>query len=257
MTDSLGVATTVTDTLTVVQPVECVLPTVEPTVAPTDEPTPTPTPTATPGVHSLFLPVTLHEVFCTRPALLDVVLVLDVSSSMLQEVPSKLVRAKKALRAYLERLGSRDQVALVTFAGDASVAQPLTSDTGLVSGALDRVQTGETTRLDLAIEVAHGELVGSRARREATGVMIVLTDGIPNPVPGSVALQKATDAKRAGIYLFTIGLGSDVDRSLLSAMATEPEAYYEAPTADDLVAIYARLADQVPCGPEAYWPRSG
>jgi Ca-activated chloride channel family protein len=186
---------------------------------------------------------------------MDVALVLDVSSSMLDEAPSKLARATEAIRVFLERLDQNDQVALVTFAGDASVVHRLTSDTDLVSQALAAVQTGETTRLDLGIEAAHGELAGSRSRSSATKVMVVLTDGIPNPVPGSVALEKAIAAKQIGINLFTIGLGSDVDGALLRGMASVPEWYYEAPTADALMAIYSRLPEYVPCGEDAYWPK--
>jgi Ca-activated chloride channel family protein len=187
---------------------------------------------------------------------MDIGLVLDVSSSMLQESPSKLFRATEAIRALMGRLNPGDQVSLITFAGEAVVAQQLTADTSLVSQALDRVQPGETTRLDLGVEAAHRELVSARSRSVATAVMVILTDGVPNPVPGSVALEKAAAAKQAAIKLFTVGLGSDADGALLRAMASVPEWYYVAPSADDLMAIYAGLPEYVPCGPGSYWPRN-
>jgi hypothetical protein len=67
-------------------------------------------------------------------------------------------------------------------------------------------------------------------------------------------LAKAVAAKDGGITVFAIGLGRDVDGSLLRAIASTPGMYYEAPSADDLLAIYSRLPETVPCGPDAYWP---
>jgi hypothetical protein len=241
----------------------CVTPTTEPTPTATVTPhTPIPTSTATasptatplPPPRSIYLPILNREELCARPVLMDVVLVLDVSSSMQEETPSKLAMATDAIRAFLNRLELTDQAALVTFAGEATVVQRLTTDTALVSRALEGVHTGETTRLDLGIVAAHGELTSSRSRRGATKVMIVLTDGIPNPVPGAVALEKAEAAKNGGANVFTIGLGNDVDGGLLKAIASAPEWYYEAPSPDELMAIYARLPETVPCGPESYWP---
>jgi hypothetical protein len=78
--------------------------------------------------------------------------------------------------------------------------------------------------------------------------MVILTDGVPNPAPGSVALEKAAAARQAAIKLFTVGLGSDADGALLRAMASVPEWYYEAPSADDLMAIYSGLPEYLPCG---------
>jgi Mg-chelatase subunit ChlD len=264
MTDQHGsVSASAAVTETLVRP--CPIPTS--TASPTSEtatpetPPPTETATATatttppPLPRPIYLPVLINEVPCTRPALMDVALVLDVSSSMLQESPSKLSRATEAIRAFLDRLDRNDQAALVTFAAEATVLQPLSEDTALVSQALDNLVVGETTRLDLGVMAAHGELVGPLSRSAAAQVMVILTDGVPNPVPATVALDKASAARQDGISVFTIGLGRDVDGELLRAMASLPEWYYEAPTADDLLAIYSGLPEYVPCGPEAYWPR--
>jgi hypothetical protein len=74
--------------------------------------------------------------------------------------------------------------------------------------------------------------------------MIVLTDGLSDPVPVEVAVAVATRAKDAGIALFTVGLGQDVDVPALSAMAGRPAYSYLAPDAADLAAIY-RVQDPV------------
>ncbi|MEM8558001.1 MAG: VWA domain-containing protein [Bacteroidota bacterium] len=69
---------------------------------------------------------------------LDLVVALDVSSSMLAEdvAPSRLERAKYELRALLDDLqGAR--VGLIVFAGDAFIQAPLTSDYSAIRLFLD------------------------------------------------------------------------------------------------------------------------
>lgn len=77
--------------------------------------------------------------------------------------------------------------------------------------------------------------------------MIVLTDGRANPVPVSVAEDEARHAKDAGIVMFTVGLGSDLDTNALRAIASRPEWFYTAPSAEDLEGIYRGIAVEIPC----------
>jgi len=62
---------------------------------------------------------------------IDLVFVLDVSNSMLSEdiLPNRLERAKLAIGDLVKKLGG-DRVGLISFAGDAYVACPLTPDYG-------------------------------------------------------------------------------------------------------------------------------
>ncbi|MFQ5460023.1 MAG: hypothetical protein ACE5EL_04445, partial [Anaerolineae bacterium] len=56
-------------------------------------------------------------------------------------------------------------------------------------------------------------------------------------------------ARRAGIVVFTIALGSDADRGLLGAVAGDGSRAFVAPTADNLAGIYAAIAGSVRCRP--------
>jgi hypothetical protein len=85
--------------------------------------------------------------------------------------------------------------------------------------------------------------------------MIVLTDGRANPVPVEVALAEARQAKAAGVALFTIGLGADLDFEALAAMASRPEFFYAAPDGEALAGIYRGIAVAIPCAPEQFWGR--
>ena len=82
--------------------------------------------------------------------------------------------------------------------------------------------------------------------------MVVLTDGLASegPEPG---LAAAEAAKADGVTIFTIGLGTDVDREQLRAMASQPAWYYEAADAADLRHMYDTVALELPCSPGPYW----
>jgi hypothetical protein len=85
--------------------------------------------------------------------------------------------------------------------------------------------------------------------------MIVLTDGRANPVPVSVAEDEARAAKDAGVLLFTVGLGDDLDTDALRRMASRPDYSYVAPDAEALAGIYRGIAVAIPCPADAFWGR--
>lgn len=253
LTDTLGATAAVTDSLQLVQGESCLTPTETP--YPSVTPYPTSIWTVTPESHVTYLPVALHEQSCWRRQALDVVLVLDTSSSMLEERPTKLSRATEAIGGFAESLKTADQVALVTFDSSARVVQPLTHSHGSLRDTFAGLTNGITTRIDLGIVVAHEELLSPRANPSARKVMIVLTDGLPNPVGPNEVLSRADAAKGDGVLLLTIGLGAKVDYGLLRALASEPSLYFDAPTADDLEAIYRSLLTSLPCDEARYWGR--
>jgi hypothetical protein len=65
--------------------------------------------------------------------------------------------------------------------------------------------------------------------------------------------ERPPAAKAAGITLFTIGLGDDLDRAALAAMASRPEWFCEAARVEDLEAIYRTVAVGVPSPADRYW----
>ena len=123
----------------------------------------------------------------------------------------------------------------------------------VLDAALAAATTAQYTRIDLGIAAARAELASSRHKPSNTPVMIVLTDGRANPVPVSVAEGQARQAKDAGVVIFTIGLGGDLDTDALRAIASRPEWYYTAPSADELAGIYRGIAVAIPCPASAYW----
>lgn len=72
----------------------------------------------------------------------DVCILLDTSRSMLAEdiKPSRLERSKIAIKDLMEILQG-DRIAIVTFAGNATIKCPLTQDYAFVRMALDDIST--------------------------------------------------------------------------------------------------------------------
>ena len=137
---------------------------------------------------------------------LDIVFVIDSSKSMLATDlrPSRLERAKLAVRDLLERLES-DRVGLVAFAGQAFLQTPPTLDYAAFRESLDAV--------DPTIMTSGGSDLGNAIREAAEAfpsennvkVVVLLTDG--EDLAGGAA-PAAEVAREAGIQIFAIGIGT-------------------------------------------------
>jgi Mg-chelatase subunit ChlD len=235
-------------------------PTLTATADPTETPTPsTPTPTTQPP--RLFLPVALTERCLPTSQHADIVLVIDASTSMADEIRpgrSKLAAAAAAIAAFVPLLSRADQTAVVSFNDTAYLDQPLTTDRPSVLVALAQLQLRQFTRIDAGIELAADELSGPRHIASHRAVAIILTDGKANPAGPERAVAAAQRAKDAHITIFTIGLGApdQLDDEALTAMASAPNFSYRSPDADQLDAIYTEIARAIPCPPDSFWPSS-
>jgi Mg-chelatase subunit ChlD len=240
------------------------------TATPTETPTPTLTPTVTPTrvPGPVYLPVIVREACADRIQRADVVVVLDMSTSMSRPTGSgrqKLLAAQEAVRAFLDRMvlqpgpSGFDQVAVLGFNREAWLQQGLTHDRAALERAIAELprRQVEGTRIDLAVEAGLAALLAPERDPAHTPVMILLTDGLPQMVPTPVpsgtkadtVLAAARRAKAAGVRLYTVGLGqaTDIDARLLTEMASRPDMYYYAPDAEDLAQIYAEIAYTIAC----------
>ena len=234
-------------------------PTNTPTSTPTDVPTdmPTEVPTPTPSARALYVPIALRERCDPKSRHVDVALVLDASTSMDQPTSAgrrKLEAATEATGLFLDSLDfEQDQAAIVSFNEIANVGQELTRDRRALDDALATISTAPHTRIDLGVITAHAELVSARHAPENQQAMIVLSDGYANPEPAERAVEAADRAKDAGVIVFTIGLGDEIDVDALARMASRPEYFLRAPDAEGLAAIYAAIAVRIPCAPGSFW----
>lgn len=246
-----------------------------PTATPLPTPTPTPPPpTATPKPAPIYIPVILGEQCEIGQVHADVVLVVDVSTSMdrpTRSGRSKLAATQDAAKAFVALMdltpdahGGSDQVAVVGFNRHAWIEAPLGSDGARIDRAIDDLAKGqaEFTRLDLAFSVGAEAILAGARRAGHTPVVIVLTDGLPNRVPvaedgtmETTVLRAAARAKAEGITVYTIAIGAPEDTNpvLLRQSATSPDHYFYTPDPEDLDAIYRSIAYAIGCPADRFW----
>lgn len=149
---------------------------------------------------------------------IDIVLVLDISRSMLAEdfTPNRIVAAKQVADEFIQGR-TNDRIGLVIFSGESFTQCPLTTDYAVLRNLLREIKEGmivDGTAIGLALANGAGRLRDSKAKSK---VMILLTDGVNN----RGEIDPLTGAKLAatyGVRVYTVGVG------------TQGEAPYPFPT---------------------------
>ena len=143
---------------------------------------------------------------------IDIVLVLDISDSMLIEdmdPGSRIDSAKKVIKDFIRGL-VYDRVALIVFSGESYTRVPLTLDYGVLLSSVDEVRVSyydphlkKGTAIGVALANAVARLRKSKAKSQ---VMVFLTDGEDNV--GVITPQTALNiVKQYDIKVYTIGVG--------------------------------------------------
>jgi Mg-chelatase subunit ChlD len=234
------------------RPTDTPTPTPTATNTPTPTPTPTNTPTPTPRPGRVYLPI-LNLYWCwpkDRPT--DIVLVVDSSTSMAGLTASgqtKLEAARQGAHAFVDLMKPFDHVAVVAFNDKVTMQAGLTGDRAALHAAIDRIAMAPWTRIDLGLAAALDELAGPRAQPQHLPVVVLLTDGQPTHTTPDAVLAVAARARSAGVLVFTIGVGTDLNVPLLQAVAVEADRYFGVDDADALPAIYEKISTKIPCEP--------
>lgn len=192
---------------------------------------------------------------------IDIVMALDVSSSMLAEdlKPNRLAASKQVAAEFVNDRPN-DKIGLVIFAGEAFTQCPLTTDHTVLLNLINEVNIGmiqDGTAIGLGLATAVNRLKDSDSRSR---VIILLTDGSNNA--GNVTpIDAAEFAKEYGIRVYTIGVGSrgpstlvdpytgvrmqidaDVDEKVLSQIASLTDGeYFRATDNTSLKKIYDQI----------------
>lgn len=142
-----------------------------------------------------------------------IVLTLDVSRSMMATdvSPDRLTAAKSAAKEFLGMVPPGFNVALVAFAGSASVVVAPTTDRGLVSRSIDTLQLAPSTAIGEGIYSSLDAITlappdPNRPDDPAPGAIVLLSDGFTNI--GRKSSVAAADAKKAEIPVYTIAYGT-------------------------------------------------
>jgi hypothetical protein len=142
----------------------------------------------------------------------DVVFSIDSSGSMVWNDPSGL--RKQATKNFVDKLKEQDRAAVVDFDSYADVVVSLTSDKQLVKYAIDTIDSSGGTNLYEGIMEGVQE-IADNGREGNLKYLIFLTDG--DGTWNDRAIDYAVDND---VVIYTIGLGSSVNQSLLEKIAT-------------------------------------
>ena len=137
---------------------------------------------------------------------LDIVVALDTSKSMLAEdiAPNRLERAKLATLDLMQR-AKPDRLGLVAFAGDAFLESPLTFDNTAFQQCVQALNVNTLPQGGTAIAAAIQTAQTAFKEGDHLKILVLFTDGEDND---GGALAAAQSAVKAGLKIFTIGIGT-------------------------------------------------
>ena len=137
---------------------------------------------------------------------LDIVVAVDTSKSMLAGdiAPDRLERAKLAALDLMQQ-AKPDRLGLVAFAGDAFLECPLTFDNTAFQQCVRALNVNTLPQGGTAIAAAIQTAQTAFKENDHFKVLVLFTDGEDND---GGALAAAQTAGKAGLKIFTIGLGT-------------------------------------------------
>ena len=182
-------------------------------------------------------------------AAIDLMIVMDNSGSI-NDAEEDIMQAGAV--SFVNALGvgaTTSHAGLASFATGASLSQSLTGSKPTIIAAINAPFTGGSTNLSAGIDVAVAELAGANDRPAIPDTMVIITDGNPNLPTDEVtaqaaALASANIAKGAGITVYVVGVGNDVNGAYLATIAS-PGGYYSAAQFSDVELALLTIAN---CG---------
>lgn len=190
---------------------------------------------------------------------LAVVLVIDVSGSMSYTDPQRL--RETAAGMFIDLLGDEDYLGVVIFDDRAELVVPLgpvgsPADKEAIMGKLSpqldpRGDTDFIAGLQLAYEQFASTDIGDKVP-----VVLLLTDGEPDPFPGALKDEAFMDEYMEslweqvgllageGILVYTVGFSGEIDADVIKRIATETLGkYYMLPEPADLLVTFYRALE--------------
>ena len=155
-------------------------------------------------------PQLVHKITETSVEVVDMILVLDISSSMLADdfQPNRLEAVKKTAVNFINSRKS-DRIGIIVFAGESFIQCPLTVDKLVLKSLIDEInivsKEYDGTAIGMAIANATNRLRKSLVKSK---VMVLLSDGSNNS--GEIDPRTAAElALQYDIKIYTIGAGTN------------------------------------------------
>ena len=166
--------------------------------------------------------------------------VLDHSLSLTQQ-PVAFADMKSGFSTFFGGLRTGDEGAVINFDTAVELVQDWTPNAALLQSVIATPwDKGPDTKLYDAANLSVTETAKKTAFRRAA---IIATDGADNGV-STVTLDTAiSNAQTAKVPLFTVGIGSSINTTVLNRMAAETGGlFFEASTSQNLATIYQQLS---------------
>ena len=198
----------------------------------------------------VFLMLMSASVGHTQTSRADIVLIIDSSGSMDDNDPNDL--RKDAAKFFIGLADSDVQIAIVDFDDSAATLTRLTfaNATGKTNlkRAVDRVNSDGGTDLNAGLREGFNTLNRSQFPNTKKAA-VMLTDGDDN----SSTRQTVSSYASKNWSIYTIGLGSGVDRAKLETIAgSTPEGEYFPITIDNMQTVYQKILGTILEEPEIY-----
>ena len=189
---------------------------------------------------------------------IDIVLVLDTSSSMLAEdfKPNRLEAVKDAAKEFIKNRNG-DRIGLLVFGKDTFIQCPLTIDYSVLNNLLSEVTVMEPKYDGTAIGVAIANGVNRLRNSDSESKVIILLSDGSNNVGSIDPISAAKIAKEYNIKVYTIGAGTnqsitqipgrgfvrnEIDEDTLKGIAEVTNAkYFRATDKKSLSGIYTEI----------------
>lgn len=180
-----------------------------------------------------------REALTTAPH--EVVFVADWSASM-DIIDPNFLRST-AVKNYIDDMDNDDRGAVVKFSVEADLKAPLTEKHHRLKWAISEDdESGRGTNFEDAISTSTDELI-ENGNPNKQWVQIILTDGRPTK---NVTMDTMKKVWNNHISIYTIGLGDEMDESMLRWLANSTGGvYHHVPTAEGLLGTYLNISDQV------------
>lgn len=188
----------------------------------------------------------------------DVILIIDKSGSMAPTYgpnngEDKMRNAKDAAKGFIDLMDlTKHRVGIVDYSTSAS-AFALTTDKTAAKNYINTIQASGSTATGAAIDKAMEMLRDHR--EDAQPVIILMTDGdatVPDSNPYGFAMEKAREAKEAGIVFYTIALLLPTENPVTSGpnklmmdMATTAHHHHFVLGSVGLAEIYAAIVQEI------------
>jgi len=171
------------------------------------------------GIHLLIIfliilgisrPRKVDKIKETSVNVIDILLVLDISSSMLADdfSPNRLEAVKRSAMDFISNR-KEDRIGILVFAGESFIQCPLTIDKSILRSLIGEIKVASKEYDGTAIGMAIANGTNRfRSSNVESKVMILLSDGSNNS--GEIdPITAAKLAKEFDIKIYTIGAGTD------------------------------------------------